>query len=391
VLTRSLTHDEYLRLRRFPALDGLRAVAALLVYVYHFGGPRWQFLSGWIGVHVFFVLSGYLITTLALREEGWTGRLALGDFYLRRIFRIMPVYLVCLALTVAVVFAKGTFVSSGIAADLPLYLTMFNEFSSADMFIFSWSIGIEQKFYLIWPLLAFAAGALAFRRRAAIALGALAVTVALGVGVAGTSWMIHYAVILVGCLLALVLHHPRGFAVLRPLTNPIAGLAVALVFVGVHLAVPAMKAGFGTEPPAIAIYSVAVAALVVVLLGATPVSWLLAVRPLVFVGARSYSLYLVQGIAAVLVGYLVFHGYLPQLRGLPMVGAVALVGLGLAHVLYHLVELPNIRYGRSLIERRRTRRRPAEAASVADAAGAAPVPAMVPPVAPSAVPPPRER
>ena len=55
--------------RRFPALDGLRAVAAIMVVFFHFGGPHWTRLSGWSGVQIFFVLSGFLITTLALREE----------------------------------------------------------------------------------------------------------------------------------------------------------------------------------------------------------------------------------------------------------------------------------------------------------------------------------
>src|SRR5690349_18684581 len=65
---RRLTHAEFLALRRFDALDGLRALAALIVVFYHTGGAQSRFLSGWIGVHVFFVVSGFLITTLMLRE-----------------------------------------------------------------------------------------------------------------------------------------------------------------------------------------------------------------------------------------------------------------------------------------------------------------------------------
>ncbi|MEK8109623.1 acyltransferase [Micromonospora sp. M12] len=86
-------------MRRFPALDGLRAVAAIMVFAFHYGGPSWKWLTGWIGVHLFFVLSGFLITTLLLREEHRYGRVSLRAFYLRRFFRIMPVYLLVLFLT----------------------------------------------------------------------------------------------------------------------------------------------------------------------------------------------------------------------------------------------------------------------------------------------------
>ena len=73
-------------MRRFPALDGLRAIAAVIVVAFHFGGPRWTWLSGWVGVQLFFVLSGFLITTLMLREEESRGRVSLRSFYIRRVF-----------------------------------------------------------------------------------------------------------------------------------------------------------------------------------------------------------------------------------------------------------------------------------------------------------------
>src|SRR6187551_1792962 len=89
------THADYLAQRRFPGLDGLRAIAASMVVLFHFGGP--DIVQGWIGVHLFFVLSGFLITTLLLREHDRAGRVALVDFYLRRAFRILPVYFLVLA------------------------------------------------------------------------------------------------------------------------------------------------------------------------------------------------------------------------------------------------------------------------------------------------------
>src|SRR3954465_11837599 len=83
-------------------------------------GPSWVRANGWIGVHLFFVLSGYLITTLALREEARTGRVSLAGFYIRRAFRILPVYYVIIAVIVVFAYFRGMGLRhSGIVAALP--------------------------------------------------------------------------------------------------------------------------------------------------------------------------------------------------------------------------------------------------------------------------------
>src|ERR687894_2959545 len=94
---RPLTHPDYLARAYAPELDGLRAVAVLLVIAVHVSWEAFSILSGYLGVTVFFVLSGYLITTLGLREEATRGRLHLGAFYVRRTFRIFPLYYLTLA------------------------------------------------------------------------------------------------------------------------------------------------------------------------------------------------------------------------------------------------------------------------------------------------------
>src|ERR1041384_6734577 len=142
-----LTHADYLALRRFPALDGLRAIAAVLVVFFHYGGP--DRLQGWAGVQMFFVLSGFLITTLMLREERRNGRISLKEFYLRRGFRILPVYLVVLLVTAVASALYGTFTSNGIGPALKYFLTFSNEFADSSPYGQSWSLGIEQKFYLV--------------------------------------------------------------------------------------------------------------------------------------------------------------------------------------------------------------------------------------------------
>src|SRR5262249_35170954 len=103
----------WLRGGRIPSLDGMRALAILMVLFshVHFPGDGWGPLNtlkgraGFLGVQVFFVLSGFLITTLALREIDRTGRLSLRGFYLRRALRILPAYLTYLAVVAGLQFA----------------------------------------------------------------------------------------------------------------------------------------------------------------------------------------------------------------------------------------------------------------------------------------------
>ena len=84
------THEEYLRERYFRPLDGVRAISILLVLTWHVNSSLWAWLSGWEGPSIFFVISGFLITTLCLREESRDGSVSLTAFYIRRACRILP-------------------------------------------------------------------------------------------------------------------------------------------------------------------------------------------------------------------------------------------------------------------------------------------------------------
>src|ERR1700761_6862061 len=84
--------------RYFAALDGARALSILLVITWHVDERRWAYLSGYTGVVIFFVLSGFLIHTLLLREEDRSGTVSLKGFYLRRCFRILPLYFVVIGM-----------------------------------------------------------------------------------------------------------------------------------------------------------------------------------------------------------------------------------------------------------------------------------------------------
>jgi len=155
-------------------LDGLRAIAVILVLLGHgrrtAGFPdaqplRWLGQVGSVGVEIFFVLSGFLITVLMLREIERTGRLSLRAFYLRRILRIVPAY-VCLLIAVASLEYFG--LSHPQRKDWVGALTYTVNFVPGRDWDLGhcWSLSIEEHFYLAWPLLV-AALPVAWRGRAA--------------------------------------------------------------------------------------------------------------------------------------------------------------------------------------------------------------------------------
>jgi len=128
-------------MRYDPALDGLRAIAVIVVMAFHAGVPGMTW--GYLGVDVFFVLSGYLITRI-LREHPQP----IGQFYLRRALRLYPALLLMLVVFGAM---TGDWLQPALAA---LYVTDFTAAFSrtpADL-IHTWSLSVEEHFYLLWPL-----------------------------------------------------------------------------------------------------------------------------------------------------------------------------------------------------------------------------------------------
>ena len=163
----------------FPNLNGLRFIAALMVIVHHieqfksiYGLPN-IFSSttiqifGELGVILFFVLSGFLITYLLLEEESKTGTIVIRNFYIRRILRIWPLYFLIVILALLVLPNMPMFVLPGydraeVYSDLPgkifLYLFFLPNLVSPLFGIvpyasLTWSIGTEEQFYLTWPVL----------------------------------------------------------------------------------------------------------------------------------------------------------------------------------------------------------------------------------------------
>ncbi len=145
-------------------LQGLRAIAILLVILAHSGLAI--ITGGFIGVDVFFVLSGYLITGLLLRELKQTGRIAFIQFYARRLKRLFPalVFMLIVSSGLAVWLLSGVEARSQLASSpfavtwtSNFYFTFttfdyFDELANRDLFLHTWTLGVEEQFYLIWPV-----------------------------------------------------------------------------------------------------------------------------------------------------------------------------------------------------------------------------------------------
>ena len=149
---------------RIPGLDGLRAMAILIVVAGHLNvrfedqpshrNLLWRMAgSGGIGVDVFFVLSGYLITTLLLREFERHGRIDLGSFYLRRAFRILPAFYLYLSAVALLVPLAGWLVPLRSMVYAGLFLYDYAALPHPWLVGHLWSLAVEEQFYIFWPVL----------------------------------------------------------------------------------------------------------------------------------------------------------------------------------------------------------------------------------------------
>lgn len=293
---------------RILSLDGLRAISIALVLIGHLAGTRGFPLRadvgnalalGHVGVHIFFVISGFLITGLLLKELDKTGRIHLGRFYFRRTLRIFPPYY---TLILVLVMAQAAGVLRLAPGDVAHAITYTSNYDSGRSWWVghTWSLGVEEQFYLLWPAVLVALGAKrGLRVAAAILLLTPIVRLAevqffrVYIDGIGARFETVADAIAIGCVLACAreeLH--RRAAYLRVLESPLFVVVPLLVFAGSMLGNHPRLAYVVGQPIANLC-----AALVVdwaVTYPAGRVGRLLNTRALVFVGAMSYSLYLWQ-------------------------------------------------------------------------------------------------
>ena len=357
-----LSFEEYQSARYFPALDGFRAASCLLIITWHAEFLGWEGLNGYSGVAAFFVLSGYLITTLALREEARRGMLSLKAFYVRRAFRIFPGYYAVLILYCVLIY--GLDLSSSIEkrpaldAALPYYLTYMNEYSAKPSlaatgayppFFHSWSLGIEEKFYLIWPVLAFAL--LHKNRLGRIALASVIIALSYvfyDSEVVGLLKLSSYVAILLGCILAVLMEQRASYNVLSKLASTPVHVALLMLLIGTHL-----SQEFGHKTVSNTIYPYVVALFLIGLVaGRTPCASLFQSRVLSYLGLRTYGLYLVHVLAQNAVEMIAKPGPRVPLWSSPLYFLACLaVTLVAAEILHRTVEMPFIALGKRISNR----------------------------------------
>jgi peptidoglycan/LPS O-acetylase OafA/YrhL len=302
-----LAHDRYLATRHFASLDGLRCLSIVPV-IWHHATPRplpgiWG--KGPAGVDLFFCISGFLITTLLLRERERTGSIALRQFYARRALRILPLYYtLLLAYAAFAAFLPNDAPQRAyFFHTLPLYATFtanwLSDFSVAFpiLFSFAWSLCVEEQFYAFWPWIVRCCtprGALAIMC-ALVAIDWLAERGALSAlltpdGQAQRIITSFAAPIGLGSLLALLLHERLGFVVLSRILGKTWSAPLALGAVLALLLWP--------SAPLFA-FQTALAALVgaCVVRERNGLAALLQARPVSYVGAVSYGLYLLNSTA----------------------------------------------------------------------------------------------
>jgi peptidoglycan/LPS O-acetylase OafA/YrhL len=358
-----------------PALDGVRGIAIMSVVGLHtFRIPR----QGALGVDLFFVLSGFLITTLLLEEHRERGRISLVAFYRRRALRLLPA-LFALLLTYAVVqavilVARGDFHGAtlrepllGVAAAAGYFSNLFQLAHDVPLSLSHlWSLAEEEQFYIVWPALLL----LVLRYRPAsssrIVLGLIAAVAVerLALTLSGTGYLrlylgpdTHAEPLLIGCLFGIwfVRGQLPRIAATKAARQWTSTVALTLVALGLFELYRLFPTGiYGT--PVLTVFACAAALLIVcAAMGDSAVARLLSTRPLTFLGRISYSLYLWQ---------------------LPVIGALGLrLGAGgaraalaaagailMAIASYYVVELPFLR------RKRRVRRQESSAPALAPAA-----------------------
>ncbi len=358
---------------RIASLDGLRAFSLLIIMGYHFGVARFQ--GGFFSLDIFYVLSGYLITGLLLGEWARSARIRLGAFWARRARRLLPALLVLVVVVTLVVRftdVSGTYPNLRMA-DLSALFYFSNWWqiaSSGNYFVVTgavsplthtWSLAVEEQFYLVWPFVVLAALYLGrrFDRGVEFLLGVSLVGVVASAGEMAYLYRsgsgitrlyfgtdTHAQSLMVGsvlaCTLTLLQRH-RGLAGMAPVASSrigrsmltllgLAGAAGTLLLTTTLSGVSAVAYQGGFLLSALSAAALITGAVCVV---GGPIDRALSVRPMVWMGTVSYGAYLWH--YPVLIE---LDSSRTGLTGFPLLVARVVVTFTLAGLSYYLVERP---------------------------------------------------
>jgi peptidoglycan/LPS O-acetylase OafA/YrhL len=353
-----------------PELDGLRAVAVYLVVLFHAGSG--SFPGGYVGVDVFFVLSGFLVTQLLLRDIARSDSIRFGRFYSRRFRRLLPAAFVALTVT-AVVYtaiaspaevaaAAGSFKAAFLYSTNWYFIHQATGYFGADIntnpVLHFWSLAVEEQFYLLWPLALGGAFALTRRMDPARRMRTIRIAVAVG-ALASAAWALslrtsdpnraYYGTdtrayeLLAGAFIALVpalvvtaKQHRRALHLAT-----IASAAALLILASSWVDLDAIERGIAI--------TITTCVLLVALEAADGglVKRALSTRPAVYLGKISYGTYLWHWLV-ILVAIRTFH-----ISTTSTTAIACLVATALASLSYELLEHP-IRTSQLLDHHRRT-------------------------------------
>ena len=353
--------------RKWTELDGVRALMLFMVSLYHLFSPftpSWNPLrpsGAYLSVDMFFLVSGFLITSLLVQEREQRGRISLKAFYKRRALRLLPALAVLLTVVgVAAALSPGTPWSHDTLQALPwvaFYVGNWNGAFYASLHPLgalgqTWSLSVEEQFYLIWPIiLILLCRRLRYRTIAMLLVGAAALETVYRYAVLRHGWPIrrvyygtdtHSDAFILGCAVALWLLARKGAPLGSRAARVLAGATVAAT-VGLWLLM--MRFSFFVSPVGLwfAIPAACVCGTIILAnLVTRPVPGLghvLRLRPLVWVGKRSYGIYLwLTSIEIMLNG-----------RGIAELGlytynfAIIAVSIGVGAASYRFIEMPFLR------------------------------------------------
>lgn len=345
--------------QRIPSLDGWRAIAISLVVYWHlvYSYRKWSsvvFDWGALGVYVFFVISGFLITLMLKREHEKTGSVSLRGFYIRRVFRIFPPLIFYLA-GVAILAKLGLAVAG--MRSILFSLGFLRNFFPGPYPILQhfWSLSVEEQFYLMWP---FIFTRLSRKSAARLLFGVILIEpfvrsgMFLWLGNRG-NWQWGTEAIAdglaCGCLLALSQQELRSYRWYQWLSRSYAWLLLPLVTIaGAHVRPELFYHGVGKT---LIFLSVALAMDISIVRFESLPGRILNSAPFVFVGKLSYSLYLWQQVF--LKDRTQPYGWFPLNLGLALL---------LALFSFHFIEEPAVRFGREFAARAKKGRAMAAAA-----------------------------